>query len=219
MPSPVKCPYCRASISSDAAVCSQCTRDVGRLIEAERELLRRPKPAPDNAAADDRRGARAIIPTYYILATVVFSLAFEDQLSASIAGPLLLWLPLLAGAALGYLRRPFNLPRWLLLGFAQPVVTLVLFVTFDDSTELDAIRPILLAIFREAAQRAVLFAGGGLLVALAAKGVSSTEPPIEWLGGEDVDLDRIEKLALKIVAIATPLVSLASLVASKMVDK
>ena len=212
----VGCPYCLSPINAKADVCRYCARDVKQILRAK-AALRRAKAGGGSRSRSEARSARPLhnllIGGFYAAATASYWYALSQE------DPWYAWLPVLliggiAGAAITFVSRECSVGRFFLIGFAQPIVALIILILFG-LIELGDVTPLAPELFRHAIAVAGVVSGAGLLVAYGATVSSMRRVTIRWPSASGSELERWEGVALRIAAVVTPLISLISLLQGK----
>jgi hypothetical protein len=196
-------------------VCRYCAREVKQILKAK-AALRRVKASASRGPKQARPADpwhNPLIAAFYAAATASYwyALTAED--------PWYAWVPVLAiggitGISLAVVSRECSVGRFFLLGFAQPIVALIILILFG-LIELSDVTPLAPELFRHALAIAGVVSGTGLLVAYGT-GLTLKRPVrLRWPSVSNTELERWEGLALRIAAVVTPLISLISLLQGK----
>jgi hypothetical protein len=225
----VECPFCLSQISGKAAVCRYCARDVGRLLvevsrvrELEAQLAAAATTtAPPAAPARAKPRVDYVVLGFYAVATLLYwFLIPKPPASTAAASPRIAeqtidLVAVLAGVSLAFAWGEYNPWRFLVLGFAQPILTNIVLVLMnvlliDDAL---ALAPVL---FQVAIKTGGLMTAGGALMALAARTGRTRQVTVDTSlvrlhAMNDPDFERLAKIVLMITTIATPIISLLAL--------
>ncbi len=223
--STVNCPYCFSKISFEAEVCSYCTRDVGRLIRAEKKLKEIESKINKHEVVqlEDISTSpiiRPIIFSFYLI-TITFNLLQTYQISFFIDIPSYTTqiIAFIIGVVIVIYQRDYNIWKFFLIGFVQPIISIIIFALYANIKIIQEL-PIIGA---ELFQHATFVGTAGALGILIASFFYSTitkQPRssrllslsvfTEWIYTSESRLERIEKFILKVIAIITPIISIIS---------
>lgn len=217
------CPYCLADISLDAQVCRYCARDVGKLRRALARVESLEAEVPNGRSTRDQNGERSVfgVPLLvsYMAGTAYFWYAIQPENGFAAWVLPLIWG--LTGAVLVIHSRSCQLWRLFLLGFGLPFLAIVTLAVLNVLSLTLVLRqaPVLFQI----GLRASLFLGlAGLTTAAVVSALHirsiqidlKASHALDWLLYPESKTDRLQKLVLKVSAVGTPLISLASAIMS-----
>jgi hypothetical protein len=217
----MQCPFCLSNIPEEAIVCRFCTRDIGKLLDARREIeelkQKLAEITPETSPAlSGHVWNKWIVLLQYVIAAIVFNLLIYQE--GNLRDILIYSSTAIAGLGIMILN-PKSTNIWVLfiLGFCEPMVYLTSYKIFRG-TNVDLLAAFSGYIF-DAFITGALMTSGGFFAALSlpifnkefrlSKDNISFEHSFKWISAGHSVMGTFEDLMLKIVSLLTAAAALA----------
>jgi len=212
----VKCPYCLTSIDAKADVCPACTREIRRLLDVQsrvREL--ETLGAPAVAAPPHSPLANITLLVFYAGTAALVWYAVQPGSDTKSVYKQLFAMSVACGSLFTMTSRSCDIGRLFAIGFAQPLLSLVGLILVGSAT-IDQLadstfKTFTLSLFQLALQVGAAVAAGGIATAVVSRVNASWQLAFQWVSMTPAGLERLEKIVLRVAAVATPLITLWSL--------
>jgi hypothetical protein len=212
----VECPYCLSDIDVRAAVCPHCARDVGELLRVKARLRELESGAPSAPSRLNRQESpfTATLFVYTVFYACVYGWGLNSEVSDELIRNLLLSASVASGVILALTAKSCDIAGLFLLGFAQPLTTIVALVLFGFVAYAHA-RAVVPMLSREGFEAGAGMVAGGVVTALVVRQLGRVLPiyvrpnnPYGWLASKESALDRVQKRLLNVGTLAMTIISI-----------